>query len=127
MPLSVTPPGRGLAELFTREAGLKQVTLDGLKGSLPEMMVDNFGLADSVELSITEGLAEIVLRHPSASCSCPDDPRRLRGYLGCTIASSLAVMFCAATKEQLMLQKCVHDETEDTWKIAMVLGPSGNR
>jgi len=125
IPLSVTPPGRGLADLFTREAGLKLITLDILRVSLPEMMVDNFGLAESIELTIRDGIAEVVLHHSSATCSCSDDPRRLKGYLGCTIASSLAVMFCAATRQPLLLQKCVHDDAADTWKIPMVLGPSG--
>jgi len=126
IPRSVTPPGRGLAELFTRETGLKQITLDSLKVSLPEMMVDNFGLAESVELTLRDGLAEIVLQHPSTTCTCSEDPRRLRGYLGCTIASSLAVMFCAATRQPVALQKCVHDEASDTWRIPMVLAPSAN-
>jgi hypothetical protein len=121
--LKLTPPGRGLAELFVRETGLKDVSIEALKVTLPSMMRENFGLAESVNFDIKDYEAEVVLHQPSSVCKCEDEPHVTGGYLGCTVASSLAVLVCFATKRSVKLRRCIRDPATDAWKISMALGP----
>jgi hypothetical protein len=125
--LTFTPPGRRLAELFRREAGLREVTMDAIRASLPEILRENFGLAKSVEIQEKGDRIEVILHGPSATCDCATIPARddsNAGVIGCTEASFLATLVTNATKRHVILQRCVHDALADTWKVSMVLGPS---
>jgi len=121
-----TPPGRGLAELYKREAGLTKVTMDALRGSLSETMREKFGLSRSVGIDSKDDGVKITLQGAQATCSCGDGHTKTAkaGSIGCTLASFLAVLVTAATESSVSLEPCVHDTGTDTWTVSMRLGPN---
>lgn len=127
--VKLTPPGRGLAVLFKREAGLAQITMDALTVSLPSVMRENFGLADSVDIDGNGESIVVTLSNPTATCDCGRNMPRdgSKGYIGCTVASFLAVLFSTATRRQVTLERCVHDSDAETWRISMNLGAAYRR
>lgn len=121
--VQITPPGRSLAELFVRDVGIIEPSFDALEASLPSMITESFGLADSVKLSHEKGSVRVVLRAPFFDCPCSDmQDKRRSGVVGCTIASFLAVLVCASSKSPLSLMRCVRDHDADTWEVSMSLG-----
>lgn len=123
LPSRMTPPGRGLAELYMRESGLKQLTIDRLRVSLSSLIRENFGLASYVEIQEDTNKVTVILHDPSITCHCPEEPDRLLGYIGCTVASCIAVVTAQATGRTVLLQKCIQDLTEKEWRIPIILGP----
>jgi hypothetical protein len=122
----ITPPGRALATLFLREAGLTHATMDGLAVSLPRIVCENLGLADSLSIRDKGERVEVVLRGPASVCRGRSDGTNpaLRGVVGCTVASFLAVLYSSASKRPVVLEDCVRDEATDTWRIGLNLGPA---
>lgn len=120
---TLTPPGLGLAVLYTRETGLTELTMDAIRASLPDVVRDSFGIARSVDMKEDGGRLRTTLHHTSASCTCADYPANPGGCIGCMVASFLAVIVTAATKRSLLLERCVHDPDADAWVITMNLGP----
>jgi hypothetical protein len=120
---TLTPPGLGLAELYRREARLKTITMDALKGTMSEMLREDFGLASSTELVEEGSIVRVVMHKPSGSCTCAEYPSKTNGWIGCTVASFLAVLVSTATKRSVLLDKCVQDSKAQTWTVTMNLGP----
>ncbi|MDA4113035.1 MAG: hypothetical protein OK474_03215 [Thaumarchaeota archaeon] len=120
-----TPPGRRLALLYVREVGLTQITMDALSASLSGTMQENFGLADYTDIVSTNDSVKVTLHGASTTCACETDQTRpaSKGSIGCTLASFLAVLVCAATKRPLTLEPCVHDVSADEWTVSMDLKP----
>lgn len=119
----ITPPGRALAVLFAREAGVSTPSIDSLEASLPRIMTENFGLANSVMLSVDDASVRVLLGSPSFECPCSADGLTAKsGVPGCTVASFLAVLVCASTRRPLMLEGCARDAKADTWEVRMKLG-----
>jgi hypothetical protein len=123
LPRSLTPPGRGLAELYRREAGIATVTLDALSSSLSEVLREEFGLASSSEVGQEGDRVRVVLHHPSSVYTCLDSAPTEQGAIGCAVSSFLAVLIAAATGRSLLLEGCAHDRRADTWTVAMRLLP----
>jgi len=119
-PGTVTPPGRGLAILFTREEGLKKVTMRDLNDSLTSALREGFGLASSAQITEEENRVKVVLKHPTSSCGCADSDGG-PGRIGCTVASFIAVLVAAATNRPLSLEGCKTDSETDTRTVAMRL------
>ena len=120
--LRVTPPGRALAELFMREAGVSSPTFESLQASLPQVISENFGLANSARLTREGDLVRVVLGRPSFECPCSNGGLAGRsGVVGCTVGSFIAVLVCAAEGRSLELQSCQRDSNSDTLEIAMRL------
>ena len=117
---SLIPPGRTLAELFVRESGMQELSLEGLKNSIEPLLTDNFGLADSVRLDITPERAAVELIRPATKCA--EGGTIPKGVIGCPVASFLAVLFAEASGRQVVLNKCEHDLAADQWIIAMEFG-----
>jgi len=121
----ITPPGRALATLFLRESGLTRATMDGLAVSLPRIVCENLGLADSLSIRDRGERVEVILLGPASVCrprsggTNPPSP----GVVGCTVASFLAVLYSSASKRPVVLEDCAHDEATDTWSIGLNLGP----
>ncbi|MDA4136365.1 MAG: hypothetical protein OK449_05115 [Thaumarchaeota archaeon] len=124
--LMFTPPGRGLAELYKREAGLVQVTMDALRASLSETMREKFGLARSASIDSKDDGVTISLQGAPATCSCGEGHTNNAkgGSIGCTVGSFLAVLVTTATKGPVSLEPCVHDANTDTWTVSMRLRPN---
>ncbi len=124
--LILTPPGRSLAVLFRREAGLARVTMDSISSSLPEVAREDFGLAKSVEISVNEERVEVTFTGASSTCACGEAQTQPKsgGFIGCTVASFLAVLIASATKRAVDLEKCLHDPVADKWRVSMTLGPT---
>jgi hypothetical protein len=119
-----TPPGRRLAMVYVREVGLTQITMDALSASLSGTMQENFGLADYADIVSTDDSVKVTLHGASTTCACErDQTRPAKGSIGCTLASFLAVLVCAATKRPLSLEPCVHDVGADEWTVSMDLKP----
>jgi hypothetical protein len=128
-PAEITPPGRRLAQLYKREAGLGDVTMEAILSSLAEVMRENFGLARSVKIESNDeaGVVKMVLYGAPATCSCGEGdltPTAENGCIGCTVASFLAVLVSAATKRPISLHRCIHDVGSDAWTVPMILGTS---
>jgi hypothetical protein len=125
-PVELTPPGRRLAELYRREAGLMHVrlTMEVIGVSLPDVMRENFGLARAVSIDSTEDGVKVTLHGSSSTCTCGeyDKADAGKGYVGCTVASFLAVLVVTATGRPVSLDRCVHDTEADTWTVPMSLG-----
>lgn len=119
----ITPPGRALAELFVKEAGVLEPTLDSLEASLPQALTESFGLAGSVSLKRDEGSFTAILRSPSFQCNCGTEaPGKVRGVAGCAVASFLAVLVCASARRPLVLEGCNLSPDTSTCTISMTLG-----
>ncbi len=122
----ITPPGRALATLFLRESGLTHATMDGLAVSLPRIICENLGLADSLSIREKGDRVEVIMHGPASLCrqrSAGTDPAS-RGVVGCAVASFLAVLYSSASKRPVVLEDCAHDEATDTWSIGLNLGPA---
>jgi len=122
----IAPPGRALATLFLRESGLTQVTMDGLAASLPRVIHEGLGLADSLSVRDQGDRVEVILRGPAFVCGARSDGTSPgpRGVVGCTVASFFAVLYSSASKKLVVLEDCVRDETTDIWSIVLNLGPA---
>lgn len=121
-----TPPGRALAELFVREAGIPVPSFDALEASLPQVVTENFGLARSAKLIRKDNTITLLLESPSFECPCRNDTDSPgSGVPGCTVASFLAVLVCAAESKPLMLTECSKDQSKDTWQVSVHLLNSG--
>ena len=122
----ITPPGRALATLFLRESGLTRATMDGLAVSLPRIVCEDLGLADSLSISDQGDRVEVILRGPAAVCGPRSDGTSpgSRGVVGCTVASFFAVLYSSASKRPVVLEDCVRDEATDTWSMGLNLGPA---
>ncbi|MGP8056048.1 MAG: hypothetical protein ACLP9K_00360 [Nitrososphaerales archaeon] len=120
----ITPPGRALATLFLRESGLARATMDGLAVSLPRIVREELGLADSLSINEKGDRVEVILRRPASVCGRVSDGSDLasRGIVGCSVASFLAVLYSSASMRQVVLEDCAHDEAADTWSIGLNLG-----
>jgi hypothetical protein len=123
---AITPPGRGLAKLYVRETGAKQLTMDVLRASLPEAMRENFGLARSVDIVSKDEGVDVTLHGASTTCTCGIGQKEpaSRGSVGCGIASFLAVLVSAATNRQVLLERCVREADTGAWTIPMRFGPT---
>jgi hypothetical protein len=121
----ITPPGRALATLFLRESGLTRLTMDGLAVSLPRVVPENLGLAHSLSTDIKGDGVKVVLRGSASTCRQGSDraDSALHGVVGCTVASFFAVLYCSASRRQVVLEDCARDEATDTWSIGLNLGP----
>jgi hypothetical protein len=121
----VTPPGRALAEVFSREAGLKQLTLEVVRASLPPIMRENFGLASSVDINETGDEVEVTMHETTATCGRGNgsSTSSAKGFIGCTVASFLAILVSASTARPVLLGECAHDEAARTWTVPMTLEP----
>jgi hypothetical protein len=122
----ITPPGRALATLFLRESGLTHATVDGLAASLPQIVPESLGLADSLIIRDKGDRVDIVLRSPVSVCRPRADgtsPASL-GVVGCILASFFAVLYSSATKRSVVLEDCVRDEAAETWTIGLNFGPA---
>jgi len=122
----ITPPGRALATLFLRESGMTHPMMGGLAVSLPRIVCEDLGLADSLSIREKGDRVEVILHGPASVCrrnSDGTDPAS-RGVVGCTVASFLAVLYSNASMRPVMLEDCVHDEAADTWSIGLNLGPA---
>jgi len=117
----IVPPGIGLAELFGREAEGIAITEDSLKYLLPSIINENFGLAESVEVTSKDSNIEVLLRKPNLFCSCQNNETRRSGVVGCTVSSFLAVLYCFGTQKAVLLDRCVTDMESGTWRIAISL------
>jgi hypothetical protein len=130
-PAELTPPGRRLAELYKREAGLMHVrlTMEVIGVSLPDVMRENFGLARAVSIDSTEDGVKVTLHGSSSTCTCGeyDKADAGKGYVGCTVASFLAVLVVTATGRPVSLDRCAHDTEADTWTVPMSLGQKPGR
>jgi hypothetical protein len=120
---ALTPPGRALAELYQRQVGMSQVTMEALQASLPDVLRESFAMARSMEMTQQEDRLTVTLHQPSASCTCPNHQEVPDGYIGSPVASFFAVLVAAATKRPVSLQGCSRDPEADTWTLSMVLGP----
>jgi hypothetical protein len=127
--VEITPPGRRLAQLYKREAGLADVTMETIRSSLPEVMRENFGLARSVEIESNDasGGVKVLLHGASTTCGCGNGDQTQtheKGCIGCTMSSFLAVLVSTATKRPVSLHRCIHDISIDEWAVSMTLGQS---
>jgi hypothetical protein len=127
----ITPPGRALATLFLRESGLIHATMDGLANSLPRIVHEDLGLADSLSIRDQGDRVEVILRGPATVCRQRSDgiapgsdvtSPGPHGVVGCTVASFFAVLYSSASKRPVVLEDCVHDDATDTWSIVLNLG-----
>lgn len=121
----LTPPGRGLANLFVREAGIGELTMDKLGASLPNAMRERFSLASSTEVVSDGDNVSITLRGATATCTCAtsgSEQSPSNSSIGCPVASFAAVLVCAATKRPVTLKPCTLDTGTGAWKISMSLG-----
>lgn len=116
----LVPPGRALAELFVRESGAKNLSIDVLKNATEPILTDGFGLADSVLLDVTQEHAIVSLDQPSTRCNAGGESST--GVIGCPVASFLAVLFARATGRPVTLDRCELDEAGESWKIKMEFG-----
>jgi hypothetical protein len=128
-PMEITPPGRRLAELYKREAGLTDVTMEAIRSSLPEVMRENFGIARSVEIDSNDGGdgVKVLLHGASATCGCEEAEQAQsagKGCIGCVVSSFFAVLVSTATKRPVSLQRCLHGISTDEWTVSMTLGQS---
>ena len=120
--LRITPPGRALAELFAREAGVLDPTFESLEASLPQVVRENFGLASTVSLAREGDLIKVVLGKPSFECPCQNGGLAGKsGVVGCTVGSFVAVLVCTAEGLPLELNGCQRDGLSDTLEISMRL------
>jgi hypothetical protein len=122
----ITPPGRALATLFLRESGMTNPMMGGLAVSLPRIVCEDLGLADSLSIREVGDRVEVILHGPASVCrrnSGGTDPAS-RGVVGCTVASFLAVLYSNASMRPVVLEDCAHDEAADTWSIGLNLGPA---
>jgi len=125
--VEIVPPGRALAEVFTREAGVAHPTLDEVRGSLPFVLRESLGLAISATVDVREDSVEVMIRGSSASCGCKGKPGdRVSGSIGCTVASFMGVLVCASTRRPVLLGECINDDSAGTWVIPMTLGQSAS-
>jgi hypothetical protein len=122
--VEVTPPGRALAVVFLRESGLTNATMEGLAASLPRMIHEGLGLADSMSITEKEDRVEFTLRGASPVCVPKSDGagRSSSGVVGCAVSSFFAVLYSSASRRRVVLEDCVHDEAAGTWTIALNLG-----
>ena len=126
--IEIVPPGRTLAEVFTREAGVAHPTLDEVRASLPSVLRESLGFAESASIDLREDNVEVTIIGSSASCGCKGKPgAQPSGSIGCTVASFMGVLVCASTKRPVLLGECIRDNSSGTWKIPMTLErlPSG--
>ena len=125
--IEIIPPGRTLAEVFTREAGVAHPTLNEVRASLPSVLRDGLGLAESVAVEVRGDGVEVTMSGSSVSCGCKGVPGvRVRGAIGCTVASFLAVVISASTTRSVFLGECIRDDSAGVWKIPMVLERSSS-
>lgn len=127
--VAVTPPGRAMAELFARETGILNPTMESLDASLPGVVTETFGLAGRAELEQKGDSVRVMLGAPSFECSCVDGVQTPHpGVPGCTVASFFAVLVCASAQRRISLMECKRDRDADTWEVSMQLeqreGPS---
>lgn len=122
----MTPPGRALATLFLRESGLTHVTMDGLAASLPGIVQEKLGLADSLSIRDQGDKVKVILRGPAAVCRPRSEGTSpgSHGVVGCTVASFFAVLYSSASKKPVVLEDCVLYEATDTSCIVLNLGPA---
>jgi hypothetical protein len=118
----ITPPGRALAELFSRETGVVKPTFASLDASLPGVVTETFGLARGMRFAHSEDSVKVVLGAPSFECPCGNgDGRGGSGVPGCTVASFFAVLVCSSAERPLSLESCRRDSASDTWEVSMRL------
>jgi hypothetical protein len=122
---TITPPGRALATLFLRESGLTDATMDGLAVSLPRIVCEYLGLADSLSIRGEDDNVEVILHRPASVCRPRSDGTNpaSRGVVGCTVASFFAILYSSASMRPVILEDCAHDEATDTWRIGLTFGP----
>jgi len=126
--VEIIPPGRTLAEVFTREAGVAHPTLEEVRASLPYVLRESLGLAESASVDVREDMVDVTILGSSVSCGCKGKPGdQVSGSIGCTVASFMGVLVSASTKRPVLLGECIRDDSSGTWKIPMTLGqsPSG--
>ncbi|MDA4126851.1 MAG: hypothetical protein OK452_06590 [Thaumarchaeota archaeon] len=123
--MKLTPPGRTLAALFVREAGLPSLTTEALATNLPGILSEHFGLANSVQISEDGRKVEVTLGGASVECGCDEIQRGAdgQGSIGCVVSSLLAVLYTCATGRQLTLDKCERDPETEMSRVVMSLGP----
>ena len=119
-PSRFVPPGRALAELFVRESGGRELSVENLKNFAEPILTDNFGLADSVSVDVTPKRAVVSLVRPSTRCGTAGADSK--GVVGCSVASFLAVLFAKASGHPVILDECEYDQGAETWKITMEFG-----
>ena len=123
--LKFAPPGRAMAELFLRESGLKDPTMDDIIAAIPQTMVDGFQLADSSSVSVKspgDEAVEVVLAHPVLTNNCGPPKVEGTGIVGCEVCSMLAALFSSSTGRLVSLDGCVYDEDTDTSTTSLHLG-----
>lgn len=116
---SLSPQGRGLAELFERESSLENPDLDDLISTIPRVLSNDLELAASVLAKRESGdTLEFFLVHPLLRSFCNNQG----AIVGCGICSMLATLVCHVTLRETKISSCHLDLKSDICEIKLVLG-----
>jgi hypothetical protein len=136
IPSTLTPPGADLAELFLREMGVSNPSLESLIQSLNSVACGRLELAESVEAKRTGDAIEIVIEHPAITSSVSDlDLKRgmdgnyftWLGLLGSPMASLFAVLFCESLKQDVRIKKSTYSEMDEVARISLEILPQDSK
>ena len=124
----IVPIGRSLAQLFIREMGAQNPTIDDLITVLPSIFSESFGLSETSnlikldEMSLRFTMAHSLLEDPCRRRNSDADPS-----VDCAVCSLIATLACFASKSEVKLESCAHDDLTDVSTIQLSLGASSGQ
>lgn len=115
-----TPPGLALSQLFEQEIGLSftKTDFEYVQLNLPKLLVDDFKLAEKVEIQKRNSLIIVVITGSIIHSSCNEATSKTRAYaqVGGLLTSALACILAKSTGKPIIIQTETQlPETQETY------------
>ena len=122
--VELVPPGRSLAQLFLREVGKDNPTLEDIVGAMQPIFSDNLGLSLASSMKVTSDNVSVLILQPVLKSPCAESQGSQVNYsLACVVCSLLAVLVCFTSKRSVSVKSCSHDANQNVTSIDYHLEP----
>jgi hypothetical protein len=105
----LTPPGKGLSELFEKIMGTSSTKMDlgYLVQRLPKLLIEDMELVESAEIQIQDNIVTVQLTGNILCEVCSETKKLPRTYesIGCLLSSALACIFVKAVGKPMTVEK----------------------
>lgn len=108
--MHIIPPGLGLANLFEKKLGMDlfKTDLDFLIDKLPNVLVDDLGIANEFKIKSDKDLVHVEISKPVCEDLCKEASKLMNicSNLGCPLSSSIAFILAKVTSRPVVIERC---------------------
>lgn len=108
--MHIIPPGLGLANLFEKKLGMDlfKTNLDFLIDNLPNLIVDDLGIANEFKIKSDKDLVHVEISKPVCEDLCKKASKLMNicSNLGCPLSSSIAFVLTKVTSRPVVIERC---------------------